>query len=170
MEERDWNNALNRIKLPREIYISHKEFLSILDVHGYLVGITKGHPYWNMLIDESLKILISDNPDVVTIETCEMAQYLMHCTNQHYQEYRYRFVAAARPYLIQIEHLRLLWKDHTNPYLTWHLSDDQHLIIIKFNPVYPARDYDAILRREVTAAIEQGEFVPYKYLKVLGLC
>lgn len=171
MEERDWNNALDRIKLPREIYISNSEFLSILDTYGYLLNISREQPYWKTLIDESLKILISDNPDTATIESSEMAQFLLHHADiKRYQEYRYRFVSAARMYLIQVEQLRVLWRDHTNPYLTWHLSDDHKLIIIRFNPVYPARDYDAILRKEVNAAIEQGEFVPYKYLKVLGLC
>lgn len=162
---------LDRIRLPREIFIPNSSIMSIIKNNAEILDIDEGTSLWDILVNESMLILISDNPDRLTIETPEMLDFISYNNNiERYRSYRHSFVAAARNYLTRVEQLRIAWKEHSDPYLTWGLSDDRIMIVVKFTPVYPTRNYDEILRREVNAAVEAGEFVPFKYLRVLGLC
>lgn len=173
MTEREWGNAIDSIRLPREIYIAYKELKAVAELEGERIsGGLNGEVFWNVLFKECCLILIADNPDFAQVETPEMMHYLStsDVTPLDYAQFRRRFVEAMKRPLNDIERLRSVWREHANPHLAWKLSDDQCLVIIKFTPVYPTRDYDGILRNTVKEAIANGEFVPYKYLRVLGLC
>lgn len=162
---------LDRIRLPRELYFLNSSVMSVIRNNAEILNIMVDGPLWDILVKESMLILISDNPDRLTIETPEMLDYVSHYgIIEHYHSYRQQFVSVLRNHISRIEQLRTAWKEHSDPYLTWGLSDDLVMIVIKYTPVYPTRNFDEILRREVKAAIEAGEFVPYKYLRVLGLC
>lgn len=173
MIEREWGNSVDLVRLPREIYIAYKELKAVAVLEGENIsGGLDSETFWNILFKECCLILIADNPDLAQIETTEMITHLstQNISPTDYVTFRRHFVEAMRRPLTDIERLRSIWREHANPYLTWKLSDDQCLVIIKFTPVYPTRDYDAILRNVVKDAIANGEFVPYKYLRVLGLC
>jgi hypothetical protein len=173
MTDREWGRSIDLIKLPREVYVSLTALKDTIFLYGELIkGNTPLEIFWSVLFNESCQIMLSDNPDVITIETAEMSDHFIYnnLSFAQYSEFRKRLVDALKLPLTDIERLRSVWREHADLHLTWRVSEDQLLVIIKFTPIYPSRDYDTILRTVVNEAITSGEFVPYKYLRVLGLC
>ncbi len=173
MVETEWGNVIGTIKLPRELCVSCKELRDILALYGESIqGNIPLDVFWPTLFNEGCQILISDNPDLNNVETSQMVDHLHRnlIPFNQYSFFRQHIVDSLKRPLTDIEHLRCMWREHANPHLTWELSDDQLLIIVKFTPVYPTRAYDELLRNAVNEAMANGEFVPYKYLRVLGLC
>lgn len=125
-----------------------------------------------LIMEEVYNTLISSNPDNKVPETQPFLEFLVanQVSLEHFIYFKNGLLTALNRYLTNIENIIQLWKEHANPYLTWRISDDQRMLMIMFTPVLPTRNYDEILRREVQAAVNAGEFVPYKYLRILGMC
>lgn len=126
----------------------------------------------DIILDEVYNILISKHPDRNVPETQNFLYFLFNnaVSLENFVQFKSGLMSALNRYLVNIEQISQLWKEHADPYLTWRISDDGLMLMVMFTPVYPARNFDEILRREVDAAVKAGEFVPYKYLRVLGMC
>lgn len=125
-----------------------------------------------LIMEEVYNTLISSNPDRNVPETQNFLNFLVtqQVTIDRFIAFKNGLLTGLNRYLLHIENLVQMWKEHANPYLTWRYSDDHFMLLVIITPVQPNRNFDEILRREVTAAVEAGEFVPYKFLRVLGMC
>ena len=123
-----------------------------------------------VLMKEVGEILTSDTPDQPHPMLDETVNYLIarNVTFKQFVVFKQYLIKGLDSHLRQIEILRAAWREHADPYLRY-IYDDALLTII-FNPVYPTRDFSGILLREIEEARLNNEFIPYKYLRVLGMC
>ena len=123
-----------------------------------------------VLMKEVGEILASEIPDQPHPLLDETVNYLINrnVTFKQFVVFKQYLIKGLEPYLRQIEVLRTAWREHANPYLCYKYDDK--LLTIGFNPVYPTRDFSGALLREIEAARSNNEFIPYKYLRVLGMC
>lgn len=123
-----------------------------------------------VLMKEVGEILTSTIPDQPHPMLDETVNYLIqrNVTFKQYIVFKQYFVRGVDSYLRQIEVLRTSWREHADPYLSYKY--DGQLLTIVFNPVYPTRDFSGALLREIDQARLNNEFIPYKYLRVLGMC
>lgn len=142
-------------------------YASVLQLEEHVLNAAK-----LLIMEEVYNTLISTNPDRKVPETQNFLNFLVaqQVTLESFIEFKNGILVGLNRYLIQIENIVQMWKEHANPFLTWRYSDDGHMLLIIITPVMPTRNFEEILRLEVTAAVEAEEFVPYKFLRILGMC
>lgn len=125
-----------------------------------------------VLMKELFEIVISEQPDNPYPALEQTANFLIsrNVTFKQFINFKQYIVASLETYLRQIDMLRTLWREHADPYLSYSVTEENKLLVISFNPIYPSRDFSGVLLREIEQARINNEFIPYKYLRVLGMC
>ena len=123
-----------------------------------------------VLMKEVGAILASDIPDHPHPVLDETVNYLItrNVTFKQFVVFKQCLIRGLENHLRQIDILRTTWREHAEPYLNHEY--DTRLLYINFNPVYPTRDFSGALLREIVEARLNNEFIPYKYLRILGMC
>lgn len=167
--------TLDRLKLiPRSVFIPYPEVERLALCHAYHLNVTDDllPEALPILVDEIMQIIISVNPDLFQVHTLNFGRLLSQCetTGQGARKFQELVVLGLNRYINDIEMLRIGCREHADQYTTYEIQDNRKIAVVRVNPIFPTRDYEGILRREVQQAMEKGEFVPYKYLRVLGMC
>ena len=125
-----------------------------------------------VLMKEVAEIIVSNDPDTIYPILENTASYLLarDVTFKQFTVFKQYILKAIDEQLRQIEIIRSNWREHADPYLSYSFSEDNLFLTITFNPVYPSRDYAGVLMKEVEKARANNEFIPYKYLRILGMC
>ncbi len=137
----------------------------------------------NQVTDEQIKLLtpilmndfsyslISAIPDDYAVERPETADQLMaldfppelfiRVKTAFYKYYMVKHIQA-------IDAIVLIWKEHCEVELSWGVNQDITQIIIYFKPKPNFIDIDALVDEAILKLIDEGKFIPYKYLRAVG--
>lgn len=124
-----------------------------------------------ILMNDFCYSLISERPDMLAVELEETGIQL-HALNFPVEQFCKVKEAFYAYYLIRHIHaldaLIYVWKEHCEVYLSWSLDEDKTKIFIHIKPKPNFIDIDEVVDEIILKLIEEGKFVPYKYLRATG--
>lgn len=124
-----------------------------------------------ILMNDFSYSLISDAPDSYQVELEETAQQL-HALNFPPEQFIKVKSAFYKYYMVKhiqaIDQITDLWREHCEVDLSWGVSHDVKRIEIYIKPKPNFIDIDELVEEAILKLIDEGKFVPYKYLRTVG--
>lgn len=159
-------------KIQRQYPISCSRFTEFVDIALAAIGLdsTFRQHHQFVIFNEVIAIFNSNTQNDYYPETADwinMAES-MRLPFAHYRLFKNKITTLFKKEILDISRIEDLWKEHANTYLTYYFNDTKDMIWIVFHPVQSCRQLETILRQEIDAALERNEFVPYKYLRLIG--
>lgn len=159
--------------LPRYELIPTAVLMDSVEKLQYLLGFEyKEDSPWNQILSqEILLILIRDVDDYRIPETEELVELYLNqqITHEQYKTFKQSVVGHLGYYVKRIIELRYMWREHCDIHINVKPTENAANIMLVVVPIVTTPNLHTLLLDEVKKIQDSGGFVPYKYLRIVGL-